>query len=123
MLIYKKCKFDAAHRLLHHSGKCKNLHGHTWIVEIWIIGQRDETGLIEDFGKISKYIEDTYDHSAILNQGDPFVIAMQYAHCKVLSMKGDPTCENLAEKINRDLNATKVRIWESDNSYAETGEI
>lgn len=119
MIIHTKVKFDAAHRLLKHGGKCKNLHGHTWTAEIWIEGDRKEDDMIEDFGKISKYIDEVYDHRAILHESDPFVIAMQYAHCDVTVMKNHPTVESIAEKIKKDLNATKVRVWESENSYAE----
>lgn len=119
MLIHTKVKFDAAHRLLNHPGKCKNLHGHTWLVEVWIEGDRDESGMVCDFGTIKKYIEETFDHRCILSESDPFVIAMQYAHCDVTIMKLPPTVENIAEKIRRDLNATKVRVYESENSYAE----
>ena len=119
MEIYKKCQFDAAHRLLSHSGKCKNMHGHTWTVEIWIAGDRNEHGMVEDFNTIEKYIEDKYDHRAILNESDPFVIAMQYAHVAVTAIKGDPTVENLADLIRLELNATRVMVWESSTAYAE----
>jgi 6-pyruvoyltetrahydropterin/6-carboxytetrahydropterin synthase len=119
VIIHTKVKFDSAHRLLKHEGKCKNLHGHTWIAEIWIDGDRKEDGMIEDFGKISKYIDEVFDHRAILHESDPFVIAMQYAHCDVTVMKNHPTVEGIAEKIKKDLNATKVRVWESEENYAE----
>jgi hypothetical protein len=40
--LYKEVSFDASHRLLHYRGKCHNLHGHRWKVEIWISGETDE---------------------------------------------------------------------------------
>ena len=40
-----KDHFDAAHFLPWHEGKCKNLHGHRWEVEVIIqTGELDEMG-------------------------------------------------------------------------------
>ncbi len=39
--IYKEVSFDASHRLLHYEGKCRNLHGHRWRVEVWLAGEID----------------------------------------------------------------------------------
>ena len=37
--IYKEVHLDTSHRLLHYKGKCANLHGHRWKVEVWIEGE------------------------------------------------------------------------------------
>ena len=44
--IYKEVEFDASHRLLHYVGKCHNLHGHRWKVEVWIEGGPDPVSCI-----------------------------------------------------------------------------
>lgn len=47
--------FAAAHMLRNFRGKCENLHGHNWKVEVVIRGQRlDESGVLMDFGEIKK---------------------------------------------------------------------
>jgi hypothetical protein len=56
--IYKEVSFDASHRLLHYEGKCRNLHGHRWRVEVWLAGEIDErTGILVDFNVIRDVIE------------------------------------------------------------------
>jgi len=37
--IYKEVHIDTSHRLLHYIGKCANLHGHRWKIEVWIEGE------------------------------------------------------------------------------------
>ncbi|MDD1673765.1 MAG: 6-carboxytetrahydropterin synthase, partial [Methanomicrobiales archaeon] len=69
--IYKEVFFDASHRLLHYEGKCRNLHGHRWKVEVWIEGKIDEsTQILMDYNRIKEIIEQ-FDHQVILNEEDP----------------------------------------------------
>lgn len=69
-IVVKRYIFDAAHLLPLHAGKCKNLHGHTYQVEVHIKGQvNGSTGMIVDFGQISEVVKPIikeYDHSLIL---------------------------------------------------------
>lgn len=60
-----RCFFDAAHQL-HDSEhlvtkKCANLHGHTYAVEVELIGPNVRHGMILDF-KAVKNIVDEFDH-------------------------------------------------------------
>ena len=41
--------FDAAHSLPGYQGKCANLHGHTYMVEVVIEGAIGENGFVMDF--------------------------------------------------------------------------
>ncbi len=74
--IYKEFTFEAAHSLskgLNIKEKYKNLHGHSFKVQIYISGNvNPNTGLIEDFSKVDKIIKpikETLDHN-YLNQID-----------------------------------------------------
>ena len=64
-----KGKFDAAHMLPDYSGKCVNLHGHTWHYAITISGEVSNNGMVVDFKKVREFvkacIEDIYDHKLI----------------------------------------------------------
>lgn len=106
-----KSHFDAAHALRGYPGECKNLHGHTWDIEVTVSGETlDEIGIVYDFKSLKddlgKVLAD-YDH-AYLNDVAPF---------DVLS----PTAENLAKVIYDRLaatvdprvNVTEVAVWES----------
>jgi 6-pyruvoyltetrahydropterin/6-carboxytetrahydropterin synthase len=96
--IYKEAHFDASHRLLHYRGKCANLHGHRWKVEVWIEGTVDDTSLIlMDYNAIN-IIVDRFDHQIILNRDDPMVECISQFQ-EVITTPGDPTSELLAMLI------------------------
>jgi len=104
--IYLKYHFDAAHKLnLPYESKCTNLHGHRWIVELWLSNGLDQDGMIMDFTKL-KSIIDELDHKDIT------------------SLISQPTAENIAiwirERIAEETPADiTVRVWETPESYAE----
>lgn len=106
--------FDAAHKLIGYEGKCARLHGHTWKVEAFVIGEKlNDLGILIDFEKLQKKLKnitEKLDHS-FLNDFKEI---------------GNPTTENLAKYIFenlKDLDANsrleKVRVWESDKSWGE----
>lgn len=58
MSLTKRFIFDSAHKLPSYKGKCKNLHGHTYFLEVTIRGTINErTGMIIDFGDIEKIVD------------------------------------------------------------------
>ncbi|MFH1462055.1 MAG: 6-carboxytetrahydropterin synthase QueD [bacterium] len=58
MSLTKKFTFDAAHRLSNYAGKCKNLHGHTYLLEVTIKGRVNKrTGMVMDFEDIKKIVD------------------------------------------------------------------
>lgn len=67
--LQKKFRFEAAHKLPHYVGKCANLHGHTYHLEVRVSGlvkSLDDSGILIDFGKINDIVKgsivDVYDH-------------------------------------------------------------
>jgi len=130
--IYKEEHIDTSHRLLHYIGKCANLHGHRWKVEVWIEGEPDPvTQILVDYNLIKKVI-DKFDHQIILNKDDPMVPCIQ-KYQPVITTHGDPTSELMAAIIRDDLyvlcremgikaTVSKIRVWESPTAYAEITE-
>ena len=128
-VIYKEVFFDASHRLLHYEGKCQNLHGHRWRVEVWVAGETDpETGIVVDFNVIRDVI-DRFDHQVILNRDDPMAACLGKFQ-RVVKTEGDPSSEVLAGEIRRLLDrecrvagdrarVIRIRVWESDTCCAE----
>ena len=60
--IYKEFRFEAAHSLPNHTGKCRRLHGHSWIGRVYVTGdtlqlEGSQKGMLMDFGLLSVYIE------------------------------------------------------------------
>ena len=106
--------FDAAHKLVGYKGKCAQLHGHTWKVEVFVVGEKlNDIGILADFKVLKarlKEITDRFDHS-FLNDFKEI---------------GNPTVENMSRYIFENLKGLpktvrleKVRVWESPDSYAE----
>lgn len=69
--IYKEFRFEAAHHLPHHDGKCRRLHGHSWIGRVYVKGDRliptgPKAGMVMDFQDLKAYLtpllEDYLDH-------------------------------------------------------------
>ena len=65
--IYKEFRFEAAHMLPHHDGKCRRLHGHSWIGRVYVKGNQliedgTKQGMIIDYGDIKQYLKPLLDH-------------------------------------------------------------
>ena len=65
--IYKEFRFEAAHKLTHHDGKCSRLHGHSWIGRVYVkgntlISKGSKQGMVIDYGDIKKYVQPLLDN-------------------------------------------------------------
>jgi 6-pyruvoyltetrahydropterin/6-carboxytetrahydropterin synthase len=130
--IYKEVQIDTSHRLLHYKGKCANLHGHRWKIEVWMEGEPDPvTQILIDYSLIKQVIN-KYDHQIILNRDDPMVPRIEEFH-PVITTPGEPTSELMAVIIRDDLyeicrnmgikaTVPKIRVWESPTACAELTE-
>lgn len=57
MLLRKTFRFEASHILPKHPGKCSRLHGHSWVLHVFVEGPvSSETGFVMDFADISKHV-------------------------------------------------------------------
>jgi len=110
-------QFAAAHQLREYEGKCENLHGHNWKVEVSVTGNKlGKNGLLIDFKRIKKATEGVLselDHE-FLNDLDAF---------KAIN----PSSENIARHIftalsselnTEDIKVSRVTTWESDSACA-----
>jgi len=105
--------FAASHMIPEHKGKCKNLHGHTWKVEVTLSGDRlDALGMVTDFAVVKKQLRD-------------FLERLDHTHLNDLPAfkTANPTTENIAKHIFDEFSGIctpirlrKVRVWESDSS-------
>lgn len=109
--ITKSFKFDSCHYLPYHDGKCKQLHGHTYHMEISIKNVvLKETGMVMDFSKFKKIVEED-----VINLLDHDILNKYVKY---------PTAEFLVFWIWRKLSLhikglSKIKLWETDGSFSE----
>ncbi len=67
--LNKDFNFAAAHYIPSKlAGKCSKVHGHTYFMNVCIVGDElDEAGFLVNFSHIKKLIHDRFDHS-LLNE-------------------------------------------------------
>ena len=131
MKIQTELKIDSAHRLQNYSGKCFNVHGHSWkIVVIVDADIKDEQGFVVDFNKIKELIM-KLDHSYICSKEDEVGTFLLDRGFNVIRLEENPTAEFLSEYLAyriKDLgilgernrfNFVTVKVYESDVSFAE----
>lgn len=124
--VFKEFTFDAAHRLVGHSGACQYLHGHTWTVHVGFRGALttagSSRGMVMDFQDINRKIlsaKSLLDHRVILEEADPLVKVLSDAGQMVFTLEVRPTVENLARFLMVHLECSEVRIWETPSSFCE----
>ncbi|MCC9644502.1 6-carboxytetrahydropterin synthase QueD [Rhodopirellula sp. JC740] len=134
--IMRRFTFCAGHRLVGHEGKCQNLHGHNYVLEVYVTGkEQDAVGRILDFKQLKNrckdWIDENWDHTFVLwdqDQNGLDAIRSSEPH-RVYEMDSNPTAENMAKHFLEDVcpkilgdsgaEAYKVRLWESEETYAE----
>ncbi|MEK7879495.1 MAG: 6-carboxytetrahydropterin synthase QueD [candidate division NC10 bacterium] len=122
--------FDAAHRILGHSGKCAYLHGHAYRLEVAVsAAELDALGMVIDFDDlralVKKAVLDRWDHATLLWKEDPLgpaiISAQADAPEKVVALDGQPTAEVLTrlafaairEALPAGITLERVAVWES----------
>lgn len=102
--------FDSAHFLSGYAGKCANLHGHRWKVEVSVAQEALQEqgqcrGMILDFGDVKKAVRriaDFFDHATIYEEGTlkaATIAAFQEENFRLLAVPFRPTAENFARHI------------------------
>jgi len=98
--------FSSAHQLRGYRGKCENLHGHNYKIEIYARGNElNNIGLLVDFVELKQAADDlvTYVDHKNLNELEPFVAEQ------------NPSAENVArfflEKLASKINDARVQIY------------
>ena len=137
--ITKQFFFEMAHALRNYDGLCRNIHGHSYKMDITLAGQplHDESspknGMVMDFGDLKRLVNEEIisllDHALVLNAKTDaqLVEILKQNYEKIVIMDFQPTTENLlnfiAGKIQTrlpdDVKLTCVRLRETDTSYAE----
>ncbi len=113
MQIRKQFRFEAAHVLPHHPGKCGRLHGHSYRLDVTIAGplqtQGSAQGMVLDFDKLSSLVK-------------PLVIE-RLDHASLNDVLPNPTAEHIALWIWNELapqlpGLDEIVVWETATACA-----
>jgi 6-pyruvoyltetrahydropterin/6-carboxytetrahydropterin synthase len=126
--------FDSAHFLKGYEGKCSNIHGHRWTVEIEVASEELEAtgqcrGMIVDFSTLKKDLNsmvDYLDHSLIIEISSlkqKTMEALEEENFRIIQVDFRPTAENFAKYFYDKLedmgyNAVKATVYETPNNCA-----
>lgn len=149
-MLTKVCKeitFDCAHMLSNHIGLCRNLHGHTYKVQISITADlidrpKDSSEqMVIDFKNLKHIIQeniiDLFDHALLISNSsyrspaeDALLEWATSYGMKFVELPGRTTAESMAAMIHNELlvvlldtcthlEKLTVRVYETPTSYAE----
>jgi len=126
--LRREITFCYGHRLINYPGKCRNLHGHNGRAIVTLASEElDELGMVADFSDIKKiagsYIDEHLDHRMLLHKDDPVLSYLKSQGEPVTVLDENPTAENIAKLIFRELAlkglpVLEVELWETDTCVA-----
>ncbi|MBP8915912.1 MAG: 6-pyruvoyl trahydropterin synthase family protein [Breznakibacter sp.] len=134
--ITKEFRFEMAHLLWKYDGLCKNIHGHSYILYVTVLGDiinnpdDPKLGMVIDFGDLKRIVKeeivDVLDHAIAVNDNSPHVHLDQYTE-RIIRLPYQPTCENMvvdfADRIKmqlpQHLTLFSIKLHETATSFAE----
>lgn len=107
LTVTKVFEFAASHFLTKYHGKCENLHGHNYKLEVGVIGEVRDDGLVYDFVKLKSQVKqkiiEELDHSHLNDRFD------------------NPSAEIIAvwiwEQLEKDLDLYEIKLWETSTCF------
>ncbi|MEG0806574.1 MAG: 6-carboxytetrahydropterin synthase [Lachnospiraceae bacterium] len=133
-ILKTECSIDAAHFLAGYQGKCGNIHGHRWKIQLRVFGEkleenRQNCGMVVDFGILKAELKEEaecFDHVFVVEKGtlkDTTVAALESEGFTLQWVEFRPTAENLAQYFyeameKRGYAVADVTIYETPNNCA-----
>ena len=118
----KSFTFDAAHFLPNHKGKCANMHGHTYRLEVTVVRDNgklgncgSDEGMVIDFVDLKAIVKaeviDKMDHK-VLNEVLPFRTTAENMVAYIFGV--------LTDKLQLSgVSVDRIKLWETPDSYVE----
>lgn len=138
--ITKQFTFETGHALYGYDGKCKNVHGHSYKLDVTVSGNpisdtsHVKYGMVIDFSDLKKIVKEeivnVFDHATVFNKNTPHVELAKELERRghnVMLVDYQPTSEmmviDFAEKIQRrlpdNISLYSLKLQETATSYAE----
>lgn len=141
MKVTKEVTFDSAHMLSNYQGRCANLHGHTYKLQVTVEGpvapEGNEEGMVTDFNNLKRVIDsvtECFDHAIIFSddhlRGEAENALLEWAKTYdmnyIILPGAKSTSEYIALYIKAQIESTysptkriSVKVWETPTSFAE----
>lgn len=125
--VCKSFTFDAAHKLPEHDGKCRNLHGHTYKLEVEVSTDASlvkarsgaKRGMVIDFGDLKELVKreviDVLDHTCL----NDLVLPEFYPTAENLLVWMELRLRNAFSEVDEGVRLERLRLYETQDSYAE----
>jgi 6-pyruvoyltetrahydropterin/6-carboxytetrahydropterin synthase len=126
--------FDSAHFLSGYEGKCSNIHGHRWRVEVEVfsgslIPEGQNRGMVIDFSILKKDVKeilDYYDHAFIVEEGSLKKKTMECLNeegFRVVTVNFRPTAEEFSKCffyriLEKNYQVKRVTVYETPTNSA-----
>lgn len=120
-LLKTTASFDSAHFLSGYRGKCANIHGHHWVIEVTIYGARlsqsgTSQGMLMDFADVKhevRALAEDFDHALIYEENSlrsATVDALELEKFHLIAVPFRPTAENFARHFFERLRAKGLPV-------------
>lgn len=138
-ILKTSAEFDSAHFLSGYKGKCANIHGHRWKIEVCVaekalIAEGEKRGMVIDFGDLKhgvRALADSFDHALIFEKGslkETTLAALRDEDFRLIEVDYRPTAENFAKDFYETLTAKglpvkSVAVYETPENCAIYEEV
>ena len=136
MRLQKEFRFDAAHRILGHAGRCAWFHGHTYRLTVTVESSAlDALDMVIDLDELAvlarSAVMDRWDHAALLYRDDPVAPAVAAIQAtapeRLVLFARNPTVEVLAQdafeaitkRLPEGVQLASVTVWETPTAASE----
>lgn len=140
MKVTKEVTFDSAHMLSNYGGKCRNLHGHTYKLQVSVEGpiaaEGNEEYMVTDFNNLKSVLNtvtECFDHAIIFSddhlrgEAENALLewAQKYSMNYIILPGAKSTSEYIASYIKAQVEyayptkSVSVKLWETPTSFAE----
>jgi 6-pyruvoyltetrahydropterin/6-carboxytetrahydropterin synthase len=136
--LTKEFHFEMAHVLDGYDGPCRNVHGHSFKLEVTVIGtpntdsNNPRLGMVMDFGElkniVTRKVVDLFDHVLLVNSSSELAQKGKSLLLEnIVNVDYQPTCENLllhiskliASELPTNVKLHHLKLHETASSYAE----
>lgn len=137
--VSKRFHFEMAHALTGHDGPCAHIHGHSYTLDVTVIGipideaASPNNGMVIDFSELKRIVNEEIivrlDHALVLNQVEGPALSGSHGplFARLILTPYQPTCENLLQdfatrigsRLPSNIRLHSLRLMETPTSSAE----